>query len=320
MNRSILLFTLFLVFSATGVGRLCAQTPTDDLMMDKGQICVALTYTHDAWDEYWEGALQRKNGNIGTLTRQTIMPMFSLGITDRINVLAALPWVKTEASGGQLAGVQGIQDFGVWAKVHALHTDIGPGEFNIFGVVGLTAPASNYLADYMPLNLGLGCAEGIFRGIFQYRFDQGPYVHTQAGYHLRGNTEIERDYYYTTHGVYSNEINMPNAVDWDVVVGSWLLENSLKLEVRMDGLTTLSGHDIRRQDTPFPSNRMVSTRIGGGGQYFLPFVKGLSVIANGGYVISGRNVGQSTYFTGGLAYQFGLWNTANASTINAPTN
>jgi hypothetical protein len=105
MNRSILLFTLFLVFSATGLGRLCAQTPTDDLMMDKGQICVALTYTHDAWDEYWEGALQRSNGNIGTLTRQTIMPMFSLGITDRINVLAALPWVKTEASDKQVTSL-----------------------------------------------------------------------------------------------------------------------------------------------------------------------------------------------------------------------
>ena len=84
-----------------------AQTPSDGLMMDRGQICFAALYTHDTWDEYWEGTLKRTNGNIGTLTRQTVMPMFALGLTDRLNVIASLPWVRTQASGGQMRGVSG---------------------------------------------------------------------------------------------------------------------------------------------------------------------------------------------------------------------
>ncbi len=287
--------------------RLCAQTPTDALMMNKGQICVAVAYTHDTWDHYWEGALHRDNGNIGTLTRQTVAPMFALGITDRINVQAALPWVKTEASAGQLAGVQGLQDFGIWAKVKALDKPLGPGDFQLFGVAGFSAPASDYLSDYMPLNLGLSAYEGTFRAIVQYQLDQGFYLRSQAGYHLRSNTEIERDFYYTTHAVYSNEVDVPDAISWDVVAGSWLFEKALRAEARVEGMNSLSGNDIRRQDAPFPANRMVSTRVGAFAQYYTPFLKGLSVLASGSYTVSGRNVGQSTAFTGGIAYQFGLW-------------
>lgn len=287
--------------------RLWAQTPTDALMMNKGQICVAVAYTHDTWDHYWEGALHRDNGNIGTLTRQTVAPMFALGITDRINVLGALPWVKTGASAGQLAGAQGLQDFGIWAKVKALDKPLGPGDFQLFGVAGFSGPASDYLSDYMPLNLGLASYEGTFRAIVQYQFDQGFYVHSQAGYHLRSNTEIERDFYYTTHAVYSNEVDVPDAVSWDVAAGSWLFDNTLRAEARVEGMTSLSGTDIRRQDAPFPGNRMVSTRVGAFAQYYTPWVKGLSVLASGFYTVSGRNVGQSTVLTGGIAYQFGLW-------------
>ena len=75
-----------------------AQMPTDAIMMAKGQLCVAATYTNDTWDEYWEGTLKRTNGNIGTLTRQTVSPMFALGLNERVNVMAALPWVSTKST------------------------------------------------------------------------------------------------------------------------------------------------------------------------------------------------------------------------------
>ncbi len=75
-----------------------SQTPTDAIMMEKGQLCVAAIYGHDSWDEYWEGTYKRSNGNIGTLTRQSVTGMFSLGITDRINVLGGLPWMKTSST------------------------------------------------------------------------------------------------------------------------------------------------------------------------------------------------------------------------------
>lgn len=306
--KSILQTTLLTVFGIVLFATsLRAQTPTDALMMEKGEICFAAIYTHDTWDEYWEGTLKRNNGNIGTLTRQTVMPMFALGIVDRVNVIAALPWMKTEASEGQVRGAQGLQDWGLWLKGTAIDKAVGSGDLTLHAVLGVTGPASNYLPDFMPFSLGLGAMEGSLRGILQYKTNSGVYVRGQAGFHLRGNSTIERDYYYTTQGYYTDEVDMPDALTYGGTVGVWLLDNSLKIEANFDGLKTLGGFDIRRQDAGFPSNKMIFTRVGGGLQYYFPNVKGLGLLASGGYVLSGRNVGQSLAISGGVTYQFGIW-------------
>lgn len=302
----VLLLTSY-ILTIDNIHSLTAQTPTDALMMEKGQLCIATLYTHDTWNEYWEGTLKRDNKNVGTLTRQTVMPMVALGVINRVNVIVALPWVRTEASGGQVTGTSGIQDLGIWLKGTALDQAIGAGKFTIHAVVGFSTPASNYLPDFAPFNLGLGCTEGSLRGIFQYELNKGPYLRAQAAYHLRSNCTIERDYYYTTQGYYSDKVNMPNAITYGATLGTWLFNNQLKIEATYDGLNTQGGHDIRRQDVGFPSNRMIFTRFGGGLQYFLPYVKGLAVLANGNYILTGRNVGQSTMITGGVTYQFGVW-------------
>jgi hypothetical protein len=74
-----------------------SQTPTDGLMMPKGEICIAVIYEDANWDKYWEGTYLRTNGNIGTFNRKMLMPMIIGGITDKINVIVSLPYVKTSA-------------------------------------------------------------------------------------------------------------------------------------------------------------------------------------------------------------------------------
>ncbi len=298
----------FVIGTFFSLSSIKAQTPTDALMMDKGQICLAALYTNDTWDEYWEGTLKRTNGNIGTLTRQTIMPMFALGITDRINVIAALPWVKTEASGGQMRGSSGFQDIGLWVKATALEKTLGTGVFTIHTALGMSLPTSNYLEDYVPFSIGLGCPDFSIRGTLQYRMDMGLYVRGNAAYMIRGNAKIERDYYYTTHSVYSFDVDMPNAMSYGATLGWWLLGNTLQVEATYDGLNTFGGFDIRRQEAGFPSNKMEFTRVGAFLHYYLPFVPGLGIIAQGNQVLTGRNIGMSTALTAGISYQFGLWN------------
>jgi hypothetical protein len=284
--------------------QLSAQTPSDAIMMANGQFCAALLYTHDTWDEYWEGTLKRDNGNIGVLTRQSVMPMLALGIGERINVIGALPWVRTAASAGQVAGAQGLQDWGLWVKAKVFER----GPLSAYGVLGAGAPASRYLPDYAPFNLGLGAPELSLRGIAAYQHSSGLYGRAHWAYHFRGQATIERDYYYTTHGYYTDQVEVPDAVTYGVVAGAWLLNESLKVEAGYDGMISQWGHDIRRQDVGFPSNRMIFTRIGGGLQYHPPRLKGLGFVLSGNYVLAGRNVGQSTTLTGGLLYQFSLWN------------
>lgn len=298
---------ILVVCTVLSIPKSMAQTPTDAIMMNKGQLCIAAIYGHDTWDEYWEGTLKRNNGNIGTLTRQSVAGMFSLGITDRVNVLGALPWMKTSASAGQQKGVQGLQDWGIWVKARAFNLKLGGSSLGLYPVLGLTGPASNYLPDYMPFSLGLGSVEASVRGILIYEMSNGLYLRGHYAYHLRSNTTIERDFYYTTHAVYSDKVDMPNATTYGATLGALVINNSLKLEATYDGLKTLGGFDIRRQDAPFPSNKMIFTRIGLSAQYYFPFLKGFSVMASGGYVLSGRNMGQSTILAGGVTYQFGVW-------------
>lgn len=304
MTKSSLSVLAALLLSAAN---LTAQTPTDALMMEKGQFCLAAIYSHDTWDEYWEGTLKRNNDNVGTLTRQTVMPMFALGIVNKINLLAALPWAKTEASAGQVSGASGLQDWGVWLKAEPLNKELGAGYLTLHGVAGLTGKASNYLSDFAPFSLGLGCTDFSMRGIVEYELKKGMFARWQTGYHLRGYSQIERDFYFTDRAVYSDQVEVPNAVTYGATLGSWLLKHSLRIEVNYEGLNSLSGNDIRRQDAGFPSNKMVFSRLSGGFQYYLPFVKGLGVLANYGTVLSGRNVGQSTTISGGVTYQFGVW-------------
>lgn len=308
-------FCISLLFFIASIVASHAQTPTDATMMTKGQICIAAIYSHDSWDEYWEGTLLRENGNIGTLTRQSISPMFSLGLGDRINFLAALPWVKTDASAGYIKGTSGFQDWGVWIKAKPLDLTAGPGDFTTHITLGAMGPLSNYLADYGPYSLGLGCIDVSLTGILQYKLNSGPFIRGQAGYHLRGKSSIERDYYYTTHSVYSDHVEMPEAITWGATVGSWLFDYALKLQVDFSGLNSQSGYDIRRQDAGFPSVKTNYTSIGGEIQYYLPGITGFSVVASARKVLTGRNVGKSMSYSGGITYFFPLWKNGQTETI-----
>jgi len=67
---------------------------------------------------------------------------------------------------------------------------------------------------------------------------------------------------------------------------------------------TLGGFDIRRNDMPFPSNKMNWTSAGVNLKYTFKKVPGLSLTGGGSYVLTGRNVGQATQFNGGVFYIF----------------
>ena len=305
IKRYILILFTLLLFKADIIK---GQTPVDNLMMDAGAFCGAVTYTHDSWSKYWEGKLLRDNRNIGTLTRQTIMPMFALGLTKKINLLVAMPYVSTAPSAGQFIGQSGFQDLGVWLKARLINWETETGTLTLHGVAGASTPVTDYNKDYQPFSLGLGAKELSMRAILHYQLSNGIFVRGSFSGNVRDNIEIERDYYFTTEPVYSNQVDMPNAVMYGVQMGAWLFNNSFNIFGNFEVMNSLSGHDIRRQDMPFPSNKMNMTRAGLNLQYYTPFLKGLSFIASAGQVISGRNMGKSAMVTGGLSYQFGIWN------------
>lgn len=274
-------------------------------MMPKGEICIALQYEQVSWDRYWEGSTIRVNQNIGTFTKQMGMPMIVGGITDQVNLILSLPYVKTAASAGQLTGVQGIQDFGISVKALLLEKSIGKGKLTGFSNLSYSTPASNYLSDYMPFSLGFGANELGIRAIGKYELDKGLYVRTSYAYLNRGTTNAERAYYYANGSVYTSTMDVPDAFQSQLTLGSWLFNYRLRIEASLTTIRSASGDDIRTYCMPLPTNKVDFDRVEGFAQYYFKSNgKGFGLIASYQQAISGKNMGQFSGYGLGISYQF----------------
>jgi hypothetical protein len=298
------LFLGLLVASLGFVRLSIAQTPLDGLMMPKGEICLAIVYENTAWDRYWEGSTIRVNQNIGTFTKQMGMPMIVGGITDKVNVILSLPYVKTAASAGQLTGAEGIQDFGISVKALLLEKSIGKGKLTGFSNLSLSTPASNYLSDYMPFSLGFGANELGIRAIGKYELDKGPYFRASYAYLNRGTTQADREYYFSNGSFYTSTMDVPDAFQGQVTVGSWMFNKKLRVEASLTTIRSASGDDIRTYCMPLPTNKVDFDRIEGFAQYYFKTNGGFGLIASYQKAISGRNMGQFSGYGLGITYQF----------------
>jgi len=282
-----------------------AQTPSDEILMKKYELCVAVAYEQGTWNEYWEGTSLRVNENIGTFTRATLVPMVAAGITDKLNILIATPYVKTKSTGGQLAGVQGFQDFSVALKYELMKKAVGKGNLTVLGTAAYATPMSNYLSDYLPYSIGLGTNEITLRGIVHYQLDKGIYVRAAGAFLWRGQTEVERDYYYNNGSYYTTFMDVPNAVNYNATLGTWLFDYALRLEASYLALKCVSGDDIRSYNMPQPTNKMEFEQFGFFAQYyFKKGIQGLGLLTYYSQVMDGRNMGKSATIGAGATYQF----------------
>lgn len=299
---------------ALGALPAAAQTPTDGLMMSRGKVCTVAMYTHEGWDQYWEGTRRRRNPNIGTVTTQSLHLMGAAALGNRLNLIVDVPYVRTAASGGTLRGMRGLQDLNVFLKGKAWSGKVYGGKLSAFAVAGFSTPMSNYVADYLPASIGFGATTGSLRGTLHYRTDVGLFVTANAGYTHRSNIRIDRNAYFTDRMVYSDEVFMPNVADGSVRLG--YLSKVVQAEAILSRFTTLGGFDITRNNMPFPSNLMQATRLGVNVVLRPAFMKAFSLNAGATYTTHGRNVGQATGYYGALQYVFNWRGKANAQ--NAP--
>ncbi len=290
---------LFLVLS----GNALSQTATDGLMMPGKNLCTGFIATQDRWDHYWEGTRNRVNGNVGTVTTNSVAWMGNYGLSDRFNAIAMLPYVSTNASGGTMKPMQGLQDLSLTLKYQL--KEFRPDSLTrlkLFVVGFGSTPVSNYTPDYLPLSIGLASKQvGGRATLFAERGKW--YVVTSAGYTLRGNVTLDRQSYYTNGSLYlTDQVAMPEV--FDLVTGIGRISNGLETKINWYHQRTLGGGDIRRQDMPFVSNRMNFSRVELLAMYYLPKSRRLALRAAVSTTLAGRNVGQSTTLLGGILYTF----------------
>ena len=277
-----------------------AQTMEDGVMLSQGTLCAGALYTHSQWDSYWEGSLQRVNGNVGTVTTQAVSAMANYGVRDWLNVLGSVPYVWTNASQGVLHGQSGFQDVSLAVKATPLRMKTGQfGTLRGIALIATSLPMTDYTPDLLPLSIGLHSKTLTGRGIVNFLSRQGMYVNASAAYTFRGNVTLDRPYYYTNGQLYlSNEVAMPNVFDYSVGVGYY--HHDLKAIGTFAAQQTRGGGDIRRQDMPFVSNRMNYQAAGFEVQYPIPHLRQLQYWVAYRNVFDGRNVGQSSTITTGM--------------------
>ena len=276
-----------------------AQTDADALIIPRNFYCAGLVYNHSSWKDYWEGTFKRDNGNIGTLTANTYTIVGNYGLTNKIDVLFSVPYITTNASAGTLKGQKGFQDITLTLKWLAVQTEIGKGILSLHAIASGSLPLSNYEADFLPVSIGLHSRSIALRGLVNYQ--TGRFFVAGAGQYVeRSNITIDRNAYYTTQLIYSNQVNMPNVTNLLFSTGYRSLK--FNAEAILTQMTTQGGFDIRKNDMPFPANTMNATTAGALFKYSFESISGLELTLGGNYVLKGRNVGQATNIYGAVYY------------------
>lgn len=288
-----------------------AQTDMDAIMMEKNQLCLGPAFSHSSWKNYWEGNLKRDNQNLGTVTTQSFSIMGSYGISGKLNLLFNVPYIKTKASAGTLHSMQGFQDLSLFVKYMPVETKLGKGTFSVYAIGGVSTPLSNYVADYLPLSIGLRSKTASARLMIDYQVGN-IFATSSATYLLRDNISIDRNAYYTTEMHLTNKVGMPDATNFNFRAG--YRSSKLIAEAILNKFTTLGGFDISRNNMPFPSNRMNATTVGANFKIELSKNNDLAFEGGGNTTIAGRNVGQATLFYGSIFYIIDFTRTKKSNT------
>lgn len=277
-----------------------AQTDIDAIMMEKNAFCVGPMYSYSSWKNYWEGTNKRENLNLGTVSTQMFSVMGNYGVSEKLNLLFNVPYVKTKASAGQLRGQSGFQDLSLMVKYRPINQKIGYGRLAVFGLAGVSTPLSNYSADMLPLSIGLKSRTGMARVMVDYYYNNKWFVTASGTYVYRDNIKLDRNSYYTDELVLSDEVFMPNVTMFNIRAG-WRTR-LLIAEAVFNNMTTQGGFDITRNNMPFPSNRMNASTIGANFKYVFKKMDHLSLTGGAHQVIAGRNMGQSLNLNFGVFY------------------
>ena len=293
------------IFVFATIGSMRAQTIEDGIMISKDVLCSGTLYTHDAWDHYWEGTYNRTNGNMGTVTTQTMDFSANYGVLNRLNVMGTAPLIWTQASQGVLHPQSGFQDLSLAVKYELIRRPLKNfGTVRFIPVVSGSIPMTTYEPDFQPMSIGLHSKTITPRATLNFEGLGGVYINGSAGYVFRSNVTLDRNYYYTNGQLnLSSEVAMPNQFVYVASAGyrrhDWMVVGNFAQQ------QTRGGGDIRPQDLPFISNRMNFSKAGVSAVVPIPFsfFRRLQYWFAYSNTFDGRNVGQSTTFTSGLMYQ-----------------
>ena len=170
-------------------------------------------------------------------------------------------------------------------------------------MVSAGIPLTGYNIELLPLSIGTGSSRLSGRFTANVQTDPGWYVNGSTAYTWRSSTTLDRPYFFTDDEfVHDRPGGHAQRVRLRPEPG--IPEEGVEHQLRLLPAATLGGGDIRRQDMPFPSNRMNFIKVGGMVMYPVPKLRALAFQFSYAYTATGRNVGQANSYNIGLLYTF----------------
>ncbi|MBK6291834.1 MAG: hypothetical protein IPF59_08760 [Ignavibacteria bacterium] len=268
-----------------------AQGLVSGWMQGKGRTAAAISGFTEAYEKYYVGQQQTYNPQLGTITTSGVSLYVGAGITDWLDIVANVPYVISSSSAGFWETINGVQDLQAGVKVRPLSLNIESNRLDvILGGVFFT-PLSDYVPD-APVTIGHQATGVEGRIVTQYTTNTGLFFMAGIGYSARGTVMIDRGF----------EVDVPDAIDAVGRVGygtsDWYGDVWLQNVVPQSGTNIGPG-------VPFPSNAQAYTRVGTTLAYRV--ISAVSLIGGVSGTMTGRNVGHSTRFTFGVAYDLPIW-------------
>lgn len=264
-------------------------------MNGKGNGAIAISYSAEKYDNVF---LVPDNAQgvpvFNDVSVRSTSLYASYGISDRFDAVVSLPHIQTEGNASQAVldelGYEntrsGVQDLSVFLKYNPYNVEIGTSKLQFVVGAGLKTPVGDYKVDEgLQSIIAIGNRATSFNGlaIAHLRFEDGLFLTTQAGYSIR-NGEV------------------PNALIGEIkagYAGKYIYVDTWFAGQVSDGGVNILGEGFQGF---FPATDVSYNRIGL--NVYVPIAGGFGVSGGVNKYLSGRNVGESTGFSGGISYSF----------------
>lgn len=278
-----------------------AQINPDGFFNKKGEANISLSYTYATYEKFFLGLDQVDAVPAHNQIDQNIYNIYAnYGITDKITAIINLPYIKATGDGAadpingttEQSDLQDISLLVKWAPFTTQHEN--------GTTTGVIAIGGSYALDYEPngiLSIGNGASSIDTKLGLQYNNNSGFFGNAFVGYSIRG--EADNNLGLGTGA----KFDVPNSLNAQIKIG--YAGKSFYADAWFDAQKSNGILDINSANFAgnFPETKVGYSRVGL--NLYAPITKILGVSLASGTVVSGRNIGKGTYYSGGITIGLG---------------
>lgn len=293
MKLPLKLFAMLCLLSSSII---FAQSPVSGFMKKNNEGSAVISYSWERYDKVFLVPNEVDGVPVFNEVTNTSISLYGeYGITDDLNVVFNVPYIKSEGEASQSTldnlgydnTREGVQDLSLYVKYNFHTFNINKSQLSFIGSIGLQTPLSDYEANEgLQSIIAIGNHASSFNGfgIATFKTESGLFATGQVGYSFKGS-------------------GAPDALLSELKIGyaasKFYVDGYIANQLSEKSGTDILGNGFTGY---FPATRVNYTRVGL--NVYAPFYQGIGITAGANTYIAGRNLGKSTGFYGGLVYSF----------------